>query len=57
MQDGIGIRFGKPETDPGFVLPELPKSENIRVIHCIRFRILYPIITYSHEARAVDDYS
>ena len=42
MQDDLGVRFGKPETDRGFVLPEPPKTENIRVIHGCRFWILYP---------------
>jgi hypothetical protein len=41
MQDDFGVRFGKPETDRGFVLPAPPKTENIRVIHGCRFRILY----------------
>jgi hypothetical protein len=42
MQDDLGVRFGKPETYRCFVLPEPPKTENIRIIHGCRFRILYP---------------
>ena len=42
MQDDLGVRFGKPETDRGFALPESPKTENIRVKYGCRFLILYP---------------
>jgi hypothetical protein len=41
MQDDLGVRFRKPETDRGFVLPEPPKAENIRVILGCHFQILY----------------
>jgi hypothetical protein len=41
MQDDLGVRFRKPETDRGFVLPEPPKAENIGVIHGCHFQILY----------------
>jgi hypothetical protein len=42
MQDDLGVCFGKPETYRCFVLPEPPKTKNIRIIHGCRFRILYP---------------
>ena len=41
MQDDFGVRFEKPETDRGFVLPESPKTENVLVIDGCLFWVLY----------------
>jgi hypothetical protein len=56
MQDDLGVRFRKPETDRGFVLPEPPKTENVRVILGCHFQILYlnhhAVYLFQHTSKA-----